>query len=252
MHWELSEEQELFTTSLREWIAAKFPTDTVRDLLAGASGSFTSALVAEGWWGVGYPEDRGGQGGGALELALASREFGRAAVPNSGWLAAALAAPLLTPEELAAQISGEQRFVPAIRADRAPAWDRLGGTVTGSIPHVLAADEADVFLVPVAGGTAFARVSASDAARQPDNLLDRSRSTATSPSDDAAVSAGRGDAATPSAASRTWPPSSSPRTRWAVRNGCSTSRSSTASSASSSGGHRRVPGGQARRPRRCW
>ena len=142
MHWELSEEQELFTTSLREWIAAKFPTDTVRDLAAGASGSFTSALVAEGWWGVGYPEDRGGQGGGALELALASREFGRAAVPNSGWLAAALAAPLLTPEELAAQISGEQRFVPAIRADRAPAWDRLGGTVTGSIPHVLAADEA--------------------------------------------------------------------------------------------------------------
>ena len=187
MHWELSEEQDLFTTSLREWIAAKFPTDTVRDLAAGASGSFTSALVAEGWWGVGYPEDRGGQGGGALELALASREFGRAAVPNSGWLAAALAAPLLTPEELAAQISGEQRFVPAIRADRAPAWDRLGGTVTGSVPHVLAADEADVFLVPVAGGTAFARVSASDAARQPDNLLDRSRSTATVTFRDAAV-----------------------------------------------------------------
>ncbi|HEY5857398.1 MAG TPA: acyl-CoA dehydrogenase family protein [Aldersonia sp.] len=192
MHWELSEEQELFATSLREWIAAKFPTDTVRDLAAGASGSsgsFTSALVAEGWWGVGYPEDRGGQGGGALELALASREFGRAAVPNSGWLAAALAAPLLTPEELAAQISGEQRFVPAIRADRAPAWGRFGGTVTGSVPHVLAADEADVFLVPVADGTAFARVAATGAsvAVHPDNLLDRSRSTATVTFRDAAV-----------------------------------------------------------------
>jgi len=188
MHWELSEEQDLFATSLREWIAAKFPTDTVRDLHAAAEpGSFTSALVAEGWWGVGYPEEHGGQGGGVLELALASREFGRAAVPSSGWLAGALAAPLLTPQELAAHVSGETRFVPAIRADRAPAWDRHADTVTGSVPHVLGADEADVFLVPVADGIARVATTGASVAIHPDDLLDRSRATATLTFRDATV-----------------------------------------------------------------
>ncbi|GAB88129.1 acyl-CoA dehydrogenase family protein, partial [Gordonia rhizosphera] len=108
MHWELSDEQELFASSLREWIAAKFPTETVRELEASdGMSSFTDALISEGWWGVGYPEEAGGQGGGVLELALAAREFGRAAVPDSRWLAAALVSPLLSEDELAAQLSGE-------------------------------------------------------------------------------------------------------------------------------------------------
>ncbi|UZF57909.1 acyl-CoA dehydrogenase family protein [Gordonia polyisoprenivorans] len=199
MHWELSDEQELFASSLREWLAAKFPTDTVRELVdAGDTAGFAEALVGEGWWGVGYAEEVDGQGGGMLELALAAREFGRAAVPDSRWLAAALSAPLLSAEELAAQVAGEKLFVVAVRADRAPGDGgrplRLsadGSTVTGSVSHVLAASDADVFLVPVQRpeGLAIARVPADGATRHAEHPLDRSRSAATVDFDAAPVSA---------------------------------------------------------------
>ncbi|WP_216892571.1 acyl-CoA dehydrogenase family protein [Nocardia alni] len=183
MHWELSEEQELFATSLREWAAAKFPPEAVRKMQTSEEmNRFTEALIRDGWWGVGYSEDVSGQGGGVLEQALAAREFGRAAVPDSRWLAAALSAPLLTTRELSEQVAGRHRFAAAIRADRIPAWtplpaasDRLSATV----PHVLGALEADTFLVPVTGpdGFGLARVLASDAVVRRDDLLDRSRVT---------------------------------------------------------------------------
>ena len=183
MHWELSDEQEMFASSLREWIGAKFPTDTVRELQSGGDAtSFDAALLGEGWWGVGYAEAAGGEGGGVLELALASREFGRSAAPNSRWLAAALAAPLLTADELAAQVAGERRFTVALPADRVPRWNPVatsGSELTGSVAHVLGANETDVFLVPVDGsdGPGFARVEASQTTMTADDLLDRSRAT---------------------------------------------------------------------------
>lgn len=184
MHWELTEEQELFASSLREWIAAKFPTATARELHAsGDASSLSSALVGEGWWGVGYSEETGGQGGGVLELALAAREFGRAALPNSSWFAAALLAPALTAAELDAQLSGETRYALATRADRIPKWialDLVDGRISGTVPHVLGATEADVLVVPVnsADGVVLARVSAKDADVSQDKLLDLSRNTA--------------------------------------------------------------------------
>ncbi|MET4165778.1 MULTISPECIES: acyl-CoA dehydrogenase family protein [Gordonia] len=185
MHWELSDEQEMFASSLREWIGAKFPTETVRELQSGGDAAkFGSALVGEGWWGVGYPEEAGGEGGGVLELALAAREFGRAAVPNSRWVAAALTVPLLTEAELAAQVSGERRFTVAIPADRVPGWSPLavsGAELSGSVAHVLGAEDTDVFLVAVEGpeGPGYARVEASAVSVSADDLLDRSRSTGT-------------------------------------------------------------------------
>ncbi len=185
MHWELSEEQELFAASLRDWATATFPPEAVRKLRAsGEMNRFAEALIRDGWWGVGYAEDVAGQGGGVLEQALAAREFGRAAVPDSRWLASAVSAPLLTARELSEQVAGDHRFAAAIRADRIPAWtpmpaesDRLSGTV----PHVIGALEADTILVPVTGpdGPGLARVLASDAAVGQDNLLDRSRITGT-------------------------------------------------------------------------
>jgi alkylation response protein AidB-like acyl-CoA dehydrogenase len=185
MHWELSEEQEMFAASLREWIAAKFSAEAVRKLqTSGETNLFTEALIRDGWWGVGYAEDASGQGGGVLELALAAREFGRAAAPDSRWLAAALAAPLLTETELSEQVGGEQRFAAAIPADRPPGWTPstvVDGRLTGVVRHVLGALETDVFIVPVTGpdGPGLARVSASNAVVERDDLLDRSRITGT-------------------------------------------------------------------------
>lgn len=184
MHWELTEEHEMFATALRDWATATFPPEVVRSLTAeGRTREFTDALVSAGWWGVGYPEEAGGEGGGVLELALAAREFGRAAVPNSSWLAAALVAPLLTDEELARQLAGEERFALALRADRAPSWTPLrleGAALTGCVEHVLGAQDADVLLVPVRGerGDGVARVASGSIQVEPDDLLDRSRRTA--------------------------------------------------------------------------
>ncbi|WOC13233.1 acyl-CoA dehydrogenase family protein [Gordonia sp. MP11Mi] len=184
MHWELSEEHEMFATSLRDWLAARFPLETVRQLVDGGEpNSFDDDLIADGWWGVGYSETAGGQGGGMVELALAAREFGRASAADTRWLAAALVAPLLTPAELAAQLSGEQRFALAVPADRVPEWRPLaltGAGVTGTVHHVLGAVGAQVYLVPVTGddGDGIARVPASGATVAADDLLARIRQTA--------------------------------------------------------------------------
>lgn len=194
MRWELSDEQELFASSLKEWLTAKYPAETVRALFdAARPGDFTRDLVDEGWWGVGYPEDAGGQGGGVLELTLAAREFGRAGVPNSQWLAAAIAAPLLSESELARQIDGTRLHALAVRADRIPelgVLDVADERVTGTVGHVLGAEGANVLLVPVAGpgGTVIARVEAGEGVSLvPDNLLDRSRTSATATFDHAPV-----------------------------------------------------------------
>ena len=61
MHWELSEEQELFTTALREWLQERARSEVVRGWLdAGDPAGFEQLFVGEGWSGVGFDEDRGG------------------------------------------------------------------------------------------------------------------------------------------------------------------------------------------------
>lgn len=191
MHWELSDEHEMFATALRDWATSSYPYDVVRMLRdEGRTQEFAAGLVSAGWWGVGYPETAGGEGGGVLELGLAAREFGRAAAPDSPWLAAAVVAPFLTAEELARQLSGETRFALAVRADRVPGWMPLvldGTQVTGEVPHVLDAQGADVLLVPVVGSSGpsgsgeagVARIAAGEVEVRPDDLLDASRQTAT-------------------------------------------------------------------------
>src|SRR6516164_6130985 len=99
MRWELSEEQELFTTSLREWLEQRAGSAAVRGWLdAGDLSSFERLFVGEGWAGVGFDEELGGQGGGLLELALTARELGRVAAPSAGWLQSAIVVPALTDE----------------------------------------------------------------------------------------------------------------------------------------------------------
>jgi len=49
MRWELSEEQELFTSSLREWLGRRAEPATVRDWLdAGDASSFERLFAHEG------------------------------------------------------------------------------------------------------------------------------------------------------------------------------------------------------------
>src|SRR5271155_5153200 len=99
MHLELSDEQELFVTSLREWLSERAASSTVRGWLdTGDPAAFERLFVGEGWAGVGFAEDCGGQGGGLLELALTARELGRAAAPSASWLQSAIVVPALADE----------------------------------------------------------------------------------------------------------------------------------------------------------
>jgi len=188
MRWELSEEQDLFVSSLREWLQERAESSTVRGWLdAGDHTAFERLFVEEGWAGVGFDEGFGGQGGGVLELALTARELGRAAVPSAGWLQSAVVVPALTGEadKLQAAVESGEVTALAVRADRIPAATSVqnsGDRLSGRIPCVLGAAQASRFVVPVPHGDITSLWLVDSAAGglgvDPRPLLDRSRDTA--------------------------------------------------------------------------
>jgi alkylation response protein AidB-like acyl-CoA dehydrogenase len=198
MRWELSQEQELFTTSLREWLAERAGSAAVRGWLdAGDPSSFERLFIGEGWAGVGFDEELGGQGGGLLELALTARELGRVAAPSAGWLQSAIVVPALAEEPVVMREMLESGEVTALaaRADRIPAAassvqssaDRLHGRIT----CVLGASRSRRFLIPAADGETGSLwlVDAADPGVRihPRPLLDRSRDVADVVLDDVAA-----------------------------------------------------------------
>ncbi len=210
MRWELSEEQSLFTTSLREWLGERAGSAAVRGWLdAGDLSGFERMFVGEGWAGVGFDEEVGGQGGGLLELALTARELGRAAAPSSGWLQSAIVVPALADEPALMREtldSGSESgglIALAVRADRIPAAAQSvtnsAGRLRGRIPCVLGAARSRRLLVPVADGEAVSLwlVDIAEAAVgiHPRALLDRSRDVSDVVLDDVAARALEIDAA---------------------------------------------------------
>jgi alkylation response protein AidB-like acyl-CoA dehydrogenase len=188
MHWELSEEQELFSTSLREWLHERASSSTVRNWLdSGDPAGFERLFVGEGWAGVGFDEDLGGQGGGLLELALTARELGRSAAPSASWLQSAIVVGALAdePELIGAALESGEITALAVRADRIPATTSVQSSddrLHGRIPCVLGAARARRFVVPVPHGDATSLWLVDSAAGglgiHPRPLLDRSRDVA--------------------------------------------------------------------------
>ncbi|MGH3627129.1 MAG: acyl-CoA dehydrogenase family protein, partial [Sciscionella sp.] len=187
MQWKLSEEQGIYQETIRDWLAAVAPVDTLRRWLdAGDASVFEARFAADGWAGVGVPEDLGGQGGGLVELALTAEELARVAAPSAAWLATALIIPAmvgrrgLVEEALAGQTVALLTPAEAIPDSAAPLAVESDGTVTGTVRRVLAADTARRFVVPVGQGPErVLRLVEADAAGVGITrrvLLDRSRS----------------------------------------------------------------------------
>jgi alkylation response protein AidB-like acyl-CoA dehydrogenase len=181
MEWSLSDEQDSYRQALRGWLSDVAPPERVRAWLeTGDLASFSERFRADGWLGVGVPEELGGQGGGLVELALTAEELGRSAAPSSAWLATALAVPALSamPDTTTAWLCPAEEPPSGVDSVALDADGRL----TGSVPRVLAGGEAAAFVVAVgAPGERELRVvdaAASGVVRTPRLLLDRSRGVA--------------------------------------------------------------------------
>ncbi len=126
--------------------------------------------VAQGWTGIGVPEEAGGQGGGLLELSILAEELGRGGVPADGVYATVLSALSLVEDEgdadvLSALLEGERTSALLVGGDRPT-------DVSGPATLVLGAPLADVFVVPGAGAV----VPASSVQVTPRLMVDRTRS----------------------------------------------------------------------------
>ncbi len=181
MRWGLDPEQQMLQDALGGWLARVATPVAVRGWLDSADASgFESALADEGWFALGTAEERGGQGGGLLELALAAEQFARAAVPSSTWMATVLALPALPDEAAESAIEEGQRLALAVRSDAPIAAGELtasDGTVSGEVELVLGGDRADRFVVPAAGRLHLVDAAATTVV--PTLLVDRSRVAAT-------------------------------------------------------------------------
>ena len=99
MDFDLSDEQREIKSTAREFIAARFKPEKVREL-AESENPYDDAIWAEmcelGWPGIAISEQYGGQGLGVVELAILQEELGYACAPSPS-LRTMTAAPAAAP-----------------------------------------------------------------------------------------------------------------------------------------------------------
>lgn len=98
MEFELNETQTLFQRSARELFAQECPATLVREMIEENqpySDIVWSLLVEQGWTGLTFSEEDGGQGLGMVEMAVAFEEMGRALLPGAFLSTVALAGSLI-------------------------------------------------------------------------------------------------------------------------------------------------------------
>jgi alkylation response protein AidB-like acyl-CoA dehydrogenase len=98
MEFELNETQTLFQRSARELFAQECPPTLVREMIERNepySDGVWNKLVEQGWTGLIFSEEDGGQGLGMVEMAVAFEEMGRALVPGAFLSTVALAGSLI-------------------------------------------------------------------------------------------------------------------------------------------------------------
>lgn len=159
MRFALTDEQQMLRDAVRGTLEREAPLARVRAWADTREAREPMAIAArQGWAGIGVPEDAGGQGGGLVELALVVEELARAAVPGPFLAHAGLSTALaLAAGVPAAPLVGGERVTATVVDSGVPLRDvprgvRLeGDALHGGAGHVLAAADADVLLVPIAG-----------------------------------------------------------------------------------------------------
>lgn len=194
MHFALSDEQTLLQESVRGTLTRDAPHARVRAWAEAQDLSeFDDLTRRQEWSGIGVPEERGGQGGGLVELAVVFEELGRAGAPSGRMLArsggASGYAQLLgvSGADLERAIVTDEGVTLGHTANRPPdapvGLNIDGGLLTGVVELVLDAPGARSFLLPVPVTTGQVELWLVD--RQtagvrlhPRRLLDRTRAFA--------------------------------------------------------------------------
>jgi alkylation response protein AidB-like acyl-CoA dehydrogenase len=169
MRFELSEDQSLLRTSTRDFLASEWPLEKARQVMEREARGYDprgwQQLAEMGYLGLHLPASVGGQGLGAVELAIVLEEFGRACMPGP-YLDAVLAASLLQgaggQETLLSEIVAGKQLVTIARNDSAYSGEHApvtrfgGGKLRGTKYFVPFAAHADALLVSTADAVCLA------------------------------------------------------------------------------------------------
>ncbi len=172
MYFDLTDEQQAIKATAREFLAARYRSERIRELADSELGFETGdweEMAGLGWPGLALPEKWGGQGLGVVELAVLFEEMGYALAPSpllsntiAGLLLSFCASDDQRERWLGRVASGEVRGTPALwdaGSSAAPGSftmqaeaDRDGHVLSGEKILVADAADADFFLVATADG----------------------------------------------------------------------------------------------------
>jgi alkylation response protein AidB-like acyl-CoA dehydrogenase len=167
MYFDLTDEQQAIKSTAHDFLKARFKSERIREIAASDTG-FDEAgwkeMAELGWAGLALPEEWGGQGLGAVELAVLFEEMGYALAPSPllSNTIAGLALSVGGSDEqkerwLRPLAEGSLRGTPALidadgTAEPMTFSMSAGDALTGEKTLVLDAGSADFFLVATADG----------------------------------------------------------------------------------------------------
>jgi alkylation response protein AidB-like acyl-CoA dehydrogenase len=174
MYFDLTDEQQAIRATAKDFLAARYKSDRIRELAdseAGFEQSDWDEMAELGWTGLALPEEWGGQGLGIVDLAVLFEEMGYALAPSPLFsnTIAGLALSLCGSDDqrerfLRPLAAGELRGVPAL-------WDAGTPATPGSYTMEGAAQgdgvvlDGEKVLVPDAAAADFFVVATADGRR---------------------------------------------------------------------------------------
>ena len=143
MYFDLTDEQQAIKATAREFLAARYRSERIRELAEGELG-FEPAdweeMAGLGWPGLALPEEWGGQGLGVVELAVLFEEMGYALAPSpllsntiAGLVLSLCGSDQQRERWLGRVASGEARGTPAL-------WDAGSSATPGTFTMQAEAD----------------------------------------------------------------------------------------------------------------
>jgi len=174
MYFDLTDEQQAIKATARDFLAARFKSERIREIAASEDGTDAAGwreMAELGWAGLAVPEQWGGQGLGIVDLAVLFEELGYALAPSPllSNTVVSLALSLCGSDDqreryLRSLASGESRATPAL-------WDAGSSATPGAFKMEAKADgdgvvlDGEKVLVMDAAGADYCMVATSDGHR---------------------------------------------------------------------------------------